>query len=141
MTEIIASAALAVNENLNIQKQRIQNGGSQTRLSLVTGTHGDELEGQYLAFRLGAFLHKNIEKLNAEAGETVTFDRVLCVVDGENTTVGTPVIEGAAVTAKVEKSGKAAKVRVYKMKPKKGYRLTQGHRQPYTKLTVEAIRA
>ena len=41
MTEIIASAALAVNENLNIQKQRIQNGGSQTRLSLVTGTHGD----------------------------------------------------------------------------------------------------
>ena len=64
MTEIIASAALAVNENLNIQKQRIQNGGSQTRLSLVTGTHGDELEGQYLAFRLGAFLHKNIEKLN-----------------------------------------------------------------------------
>ena len=82
-----------------------------------------------------------VEKLNAEVGETITFDRVLCVVDDENTTVGTPVIEGASVTAKVEKSGKAAKVRVYKMKPKKGYRRTQGHRQPYTKLTVEAIRA
>ena len=50
MTETIASAALAVHENLNIQKRRIQNGKSSTRLSLVTGTHGDELEGQYLAY-------------------------------------------------------------------------------------------
>ena len=82
-----------------------------------------------------------VEKLEAEAGSTVTFDKVLCVVDGENTTIGTPVVDGATVTAKVEKSGKAAKVRVYKMKPKKGYRRTQGHRQPYTKLTVEAINA
>ncbi len=82
-----------------------------------------------------------VEKLNAEDGETVTFDQVLCVTDDENTVVGTPVVADAAVTAKVEKSGKSAKVRVYKMKPKKGYRRTQGHRQPYTKLTVEAIRA
>ncbi|MCR5135939.1 MAG: 50S ribosomal protein L21 [Oscillospiraceae bacterium] len=82
-----------------------------------------------------------VEKLNAEAGETVTFDRVLCVAEDGNVTVGTPVVEGAAVTAKVEKTGKSAKVRVYKMKPKKGYRRTQGHRQPYTRLTVEAIRA
>ena len=57
------------------------------------------------------------------------------------TAVGTPVVEGASVTAKVEKNGKSAKIRVYKMKPKKGYRRTQGHRQPYTKLTVEAIQA
>ncbi len=82
-----------------------------------------------------------VEKLDVDAGETVTFDKVLCVVDGENTTIGTPVVDGATVTAKVEKNGKAAKVRVYKMKPKKGYRRTQGHRQPYTKLTVEAIHA
>ena len=47
MTETIASAALAVHENLNIQKRRIQKGEKKTRLSLVTGTHGDELEGQY----------------------------------------------------------------------------------------------
>ena len=53
MTEIIASTPLAVNETLNIQKQRIQSGSSQTRLSLVTGTHGDELEGQYLAYLIG----------------------------------------------------------------------------------------
>ena len=82
-----------------------------------------------------------VEKLDAEAGSTVTFDKVLCVSDEENATVGTPVVAGATVTAKVEKNGKSAKVRVYKMKPKKGYRRTQGHRQPYTKLTVEAINA
>ena len=82
-----------------------------------------------------------VEKLEAEAGETVTFDKVLCAVNDENTTVGTPVVDGATVTAKVEQNGKSAKVRVYKMKPKKGYRRTQGHRQPYTKLTVETINA
>ena len=77
-----------------------------------------------------------VEKLNAEAGETVTFDQVLCVVDDGNAVIGTPVVEGAKVQAKVEKNGKAAKV-----KPKKGYRRTQGHRQPYTRLTVESIQA
>ena len=64
MTEIIASTPLAVNETLNIQKQRIQSGSSQTRLSLVTGTHGDELEGQYLAYLIGSYLHQHIEQLN-----------------------------------------------------------------------------
>ena len=82
-----------------------------------------------------------VEKLDADAGETVTFDKVLCVTDEESSVVGTPVVAGATVTAKVEKNGKSAKVRVYKMKPKKGYRRTQGHRQPYTKLTVETINA
>ncbi len=63
MTETIATAALAVHENLNIQKRRIQNGKSKTRLSFVTGTHGDELEGQYLAYMVGSFIDKNIDKL------------------------------------------------------------------------------
>ena len=80
-----------------------------------------------------------VEKLDAEAGSTVTFDKVLCVVDEANATVGTPVVAGATVTAKVEKNGKSAKVRVYKMKPKKGYRRTQGHRQPYSKVQIESI--
>ena len=82
-----------------------------------------------------------IEKLDVEAGETVTFDQVLAVVDGEVANFGAPVLEGASVTAKVEKNGKSKKIRVYKMKPKKGYRRTQGHRQPYTKVTIEAINA
>lgn len=64
MTKTIASAALAVHENLNIQKRRIQNGKSSTRLSLVTGTHGDELEGQYLAYMVGSFIDKNIDMLD-----------------------------------------------------------------------------
>ncbi len=64
MTETIASAALAVHENLNIQKRRIQNGEKKTRLSLVTGTHGDELEGQYLAYMVGSFIDQNIDMLD-----------------------------------------------------------------------------
>ena len=64
MIETIASAALAVNENLNIQKRRIKNGSSKKRLSLVTGTHGDELEGQYLAYMIGSYIDEHIECLN-----------------------------------------------------------------------------
>ncbi len=82
-----------------------------------------------------------VEKLEADAGEEVTFDKVLCVVDEENSTIGKPFVEGATVTAKVVKNGKSAKIRVYKMKPKNGYRRTQGHRQPYTKVQIEAINA
>ena len=82
-----------------------------------------------------------IEKLDAEVSEDVVFDTVLALIDGENTVYGQPAVEGATVTAHVLKNGKSPKVRVYKMKPKKGYRRTQGHRQPYTKVTIEAINA
>ena len=54
-----------------------------------------------------------VEKLEADAGEEVTFDKVLCVVDEENSTIGKPFVEGATVTAKVVKNGKSAKIRVY----------------------------
>ena len=82
-----------------------------------------------------------VEKLCAEAGETVKFDSVLAVIDDESSDFGTPVIEGASVSANVLKNGKSKKIRVYKMKPKKGYRRTQGHRQPYTKVQFETINA
>ena len=62
-----------------------------------------------------------IEKLPVEAGDAVTFDQVLAIVDGENTKFGTPVVEGAKVEATVVKNGKGKKVRVYKYKAKKGY--------------------
>ena len=71
-----------------------------------------------------------IEKLNAQADETVTFEEVLFVGEGAEAKFGTPVVEGATVSAKSLKQGKAKKVIVYKMKPKKGYRRKQGHRQP-----------
>ncbi|MBQ6720066.1 MAG: 50S ribosomal protein L21 [Oscillospiraceae bacterium] len=79
-----------------------------------------------------------IEKLNAEAEATVKFD-VLAVLDGENTKIGTPVVEGAAVEAKVVKNGKAKKVTVFKYKPKKGEKKKIGHRQPYTKVEITKI--
>ena len=60
-----------------------------------------------------------IEKLNAEADATVTFDQVLAVVDGENSKFGTPVVAGAAVEAKVLKNGKGKKIKVFKYRPKK----------------------
>ena len=80
-----------------------------------------------------------IEKLPAEAGDAVTFRKVLAVIDGEKITVGTPVVEGAKVDASVVKNGKGKKIIVFKYKPKKGYRRKQGHRQPYTKVTIGKI--
>ncbi|EKW98639.1 50S ribosomal protein L21 [Ligilactobacillus saerimneri] len=81
-----------------------------------------------------------VEKLNANAGDKVTFDQVV-FVGGEKTVIGTPVVEGASVEATVEKQGRAKKVVTYKYKPKKHSHTKQGHRQPYTKLVVNKINA
>ena len=79
-----------------------------------------------------------IEKLDANADEVVTFEKVL-FVGGEEVKVGVPFVEGATVTAKVVKNGKAKKITVFKYKAKKNYHKKQGHRQPYTKLVIESI--
>ena len=76
-----------------------------------------------------------VEKLDTEEGKEVVFDEVL-YVDGK---VGTPTVKGAKVVAKVLKQGKAKKILVFKYKPKKKYRKTQGHRQPYTKILIKSI--
>ncbi len=80
-----------------------------------------------------------IEKLPVEAGDNVTFDKVLAVIDGDKATFGTPVVAGAKVDASVVKNGKGKKIIVFKYKPKKNYRRKQGHRQPYTKVTIGKI--
>ena len=80
-----------------------------------------------------------IEKLNAEAEAVVKFDEVLAVLDGENSKIGAPVVEGAAVEAKVVKNGKAKKVTVLKYKAKKNEKKKMGHRQPYTKVEITKI--
>ena len=80
-----------------------------------------------------------IEKLDQEAGDTVKFDQVLAIIDGEKATFGTPVVEGAKVDATVVKNGKGKKIRIFKYTPKKGYRKRQGHRQPYTKVEIGKI--
>jgi large subunit ribosomal protein L21 len=82
-----------------------------------------------------------IEKLPFADGETVTFDRVLLVSGDNGVKMGVPVVSGATVTGKVERSGKGKKVIVYKYKAKKNYRRKQGHRQPYTKVVIDAINA
>ena len=76
-----------------------------------------------------------IEKLPVEAGDKVVFDKVLAVLDGDNATIGTPVVAGASVEANTVKNGKG------KYNPKKGYRKRQGHRQPYTKVEITKINA
>ena len=80
-----------------------------------------------------------VEKLNAEAESTVKFDEVLAVLDGENTTFGAPVVEGAVVEAKVIKNGKGKKIHVLRYKAKKGEKRHIGHRQPYTKVEITKI--
>ena len=76
-----------------------------------------------------------IEKLEAEAESTVKFDQVLAVLDGENSKIGAPVVDGASVEAKVVKNGKGKKIVVYKYNEKK----KMGHRQPYTKVEITKI--
>ena len=80
-----------------------------------------------------------IEKLEAEAGQAITFDKVLAILDGDNATFGTPVVEGAKVDAKVVKNGKGKKLNILTYRPKKGSMVRKGHRQPYTKVEITAI--
>lgn len=79
-----------------------------------------------------------VEKLNAEVGETVTFD-VLMQGEGSDVKIGAPIVDGVSVTAKVVEHGKGPKIRVFKYKPKKDYRRTQGHRQPYSLVEIVSI--
>ncbi|MDO4460811.1 MAG: 50S ribosomal protein L21 [Clostridia bacterium] len=79
-----------------------------------------------------------IEKLNAEVGETVTFDKVLVLGEGKDVKVGTPYVD-AAVTGSVVENGKGQKVIIFKYKAKKDYRKKQGHRQPYTMVKIESL--
>ena len=81
-----------------------------------------------------------VEKLGVSEGDSVTFDRVLLVSDGE-TVVGSPTVEGASVTASVVCEGKDKKVIVYKYKRKTGYHKKNGHRQAFTKVKIEKINA
>lgn len=81
-----------------------------------------------------------VEKLDIEEGKEVTFDQVV-LLGGGKTVVGTPLVSGASVVGTVDKQGKQKKVVTYKYKPKKGSHRKQGHRQPYTKVTIKAINA
>ena len=80
------------------------------------------------------------EKLDAEEGKKVTFDKVVLVSDDKKVEVGAPYVKGVKVEGKVVSHGKGKKILVYKYKAKKNYRRTQGHRQPYTKVEITNIK-
>lgn len=82
-----------------------------------------------------------IEKLDAEADSEYTFDKVIAIGKDDGISVGAPYVEGATVTAKIVKNGKAKKVTVFTYKPKKNEKRKMGHRQPYTKVEISAINA
>lgn len=97
----------------------LENGGKQYRIS----------EGSTVL----------LEKLVAEPGETVTFSEILAVGTEDKLHFGTPYVENASITGKVVGHGKAKKIVVFKYKAKKNYRRKQGHRQPFTRITIEKI--
>ncbi len=80
-----------------------------------------------------------IEKLDVNAGDTVTFDSVKAISKGDDFKVGAPTVEGATVTANVVANGKGKKIYVIKYKSKKNEKKKIGHRQPYTKVQITAI--
>ena len=94
--------------------------------------------GKQLRVSPGDVVH--VEKLQVEPGETVELTEVLMVSTGQGTTVGTPTVGGAAVVCKAVRNGKGKKILIYKYKRRKGFARKQGHRQPFTMLSVTEIR-
>lgn len=82
-----------------------------------------------------------IEKLDVEADSEITFDKVIAVGKEDGIVVGAPYVDGATVTAKAVKNGKAKKVVVFTYKSKKNEKRKKGHRQPYTKVEIATINA
>jgi len=97
----------------------IQTGGKQYKVAV-----GDQL---------------NIEKLAASVGDEVALDKVLLVCDGDRLSVGQPLLANASVKVTIIGEGRGDKIRIFKMKRRKGYRRTQGHRQSYTQVRIDTI--
>lgn len=81
-----------------------------------------------------------IEKLDAKEGDSLFFDKVLLVADGENVKIGTPYVAGAQVEAKVMRQGRGRKVIVFKYHSKARYRKKKGHRQYFTEVEITGIK-
>ena len=95
--------------------------------------------GKQYKVEAGATL--KVEKLLGEVGSKVVIDKVLMIADGENTTIGAPLIAGATVNATVVSHGRADKVMIFKFRRRKHYRKTQGHRQSFTEIQIGEILA
>jgi large subunit ribosomal protein L21 len=99
----------------------VESGGKQYRVSV-----GDVID---------------VETLDAEAGDQVVLDRVLLLAREGQVSVGRPMVEGASVLTTVLEHGKQRKVTIFKYRPKQRYHVKTGHRQPYTRLSIDEIRA
>ena len=82
-----------------------------------------------------------VEQIPADIGQEITLDQVLSVGEGDALKLGAPFVDGAKVTATVLAQGRHDKIKVFKMRRRKGYRRTQGHRQNYTEIRIEAVNA
>ena len=80
-----------------------------------------------------------LEKLGGEVGESIAFDRVLLISDGENVKIGEPFLENTKVVGRIKRHDRHRKIVVFKYKRRKGYRRKQGHRQPFTLVKIENI--
>ena len=98
-----------------------------------------EILGKQYKAEEGAVL--KVDKINKETGETLEFDSVLMVRDGETTKIGSPYVKGAKVSATLEDQVKGDKIVIFKFKRRKGYRRKQGHRQGYSLIKVNKITA
>ena len=90
-------------------------------------------------YKVSAGEKLKIESIVAEVGSQIVLDQVLLVADGENVTTGTPLVSGAAVKATVVSHGRGEKIEIFKMRRRKHYRKTQGHRQNYTEIEINGI--
>ncbi len=92
-------------------------------------------------YRVAAGEKIKVEQMPADVGQDIVLNEVLAVVDGDSAKFGTPLVNGATVTAKVLSHGRHDKVRIFKLRRRKHYQKHQGHRQNYTELQIEAISA
>ena len=90
-------------------------------------------------YRVSAGEKLKVEQIPADVGAEIALDQVLLVADGEAVTLGTPLVAGATVKAKVIGHGRGDKVRIFKMRRRKHYRKSQGHRQNYTEIEILGI--
>jgi large subunit ribosomal protein L21 len=92
-------------------------------------------------YRVSAGEKIKVEQLPADVGSEVVLDKVLLIADGENLTMGAPLVQGASVKVKVLSHGRGEKIRIFKMRRRKHYRKSQGHRQNYTEIEILGIGA
>lgn len=92
-------------------------------------------------YRVKAGEKLQVEKLDADIGAEVVLDKVLMLVDGDNVTVGKPLVAGATVKAKILGHDRGEKLKIYKMRRRKHFRKTLGHRQDYTQIEISGIAA